>query len=153
MWNARGETAENVTKEEVLALPNLTLAYIGDAVYELIVREHLVSVLPTTNSTLHRLAAKIVSATGQSGTAERMLPLLTEEEKRVYLRGRNAKLSVSKRSNPAIHCRATGLECLFGYLYLSGETGRLKTLASVIFEEKEAGGDCAEQENRPSLGN
>lgn len=141
-----------MTKEQALALPNLTLAYVGDAVYELYVREHLVSVHPTTNTTLHRLAAKIVSATGQSATMERMLPLLTEEENHVYLRGRNAKLSVSKRANPAVHCRATGLECVFGYLYLTGKHERLQTLAAVIFEEEETGGSAFEEENPENLG-
>ena len=105
---------------------SLNLAYIGDGVYELTVRERLVRQGGRVRG-LHTLAVEQVRAEAQAVAADRLLPLLSEREAAVYRRGRNAHTA---RTDGAYH-KATGLEALFGYLYLCGETARLREL----FEE------------------
>ena len=105
---------------------SLNLAYIGDGVYELMVRERLVRQGGRVRG-LHTLAVEQVRAEAQAVAANRLLPLLSEREAAVYRRGRNAHTA---RTDGAYH-KATGLEALFGYLYLCGETARLREL----FEE------------------
>lgn len=125
--------AQNVkTDAELLAMPALTLAYIGDAVFELEVREYLLSRPKRDSGTLHGEALKFVSAQAQSKWADMLLPELDEQEKSVYMRGRNAKLSVSKKSSPIMHHKATGFEALVGWLYLSGRRERLEEILSRI---------------------
>ena len=82
---------------------------------------------------LHTKALMFVQATEQSKAFENILPVLTEEELEIYKRGRNAKGRVPKSASPADYRRATGLECLFGYLYLSGEQGRVRELFDTAF--------------------
>lgn len=120
------------TAEELRSMPALTLAYIGDAVFELIIREKLLTMPKHDNGTLHTTALKYVSAAAQSEWADTVLPHLTEEETSVYMRGRNAKLSVSKKNSPIIHHKATGFEALVGWLYLSGRSERLYELLEKI---------------------
>lgn len=102
------------------------LAYVGDGIYELMVRERLVRQGGRVRG-LHKLAVEQVRAEAQAKAADRLLPLLNEKEAAVYRRGRNAHTA---RTDGAYH-KATGLEALFGYLYLSGETARLH----VLFDE------------------
>ena len=120
------------TVEELRSMPALTLAYIGDAVFELMIRERLLEMPKHDNGTLHTTALKYVSATAQSEWADVVLPLLTEEETSVYMRGRNAKLSVSKKNSPITHHKATAFEALIGWLYLSGRSERLEELIGKI---------------------
>lgn len=120
------------TKEETAQLSAATLAYIGDAVYELAVRAELLSSLRLPSGALHGRAAGIVNAGAQSEAAQRLTEGLSDEELRVYLRGRNAKLTAGKKHHPAEHCRATGLETLFGYLYLTGQDERLGELIGSV---------------------
>ena len=105
------------------SLSPLTLAFVGDGVYELMVRERLLRQGGRVRD-LHTLAVEQVRAEAQAVAADRLLPLLTEREAAVYRRGRNARTA---RTDGAYH-KATGLEALFGYLYLSGETARLREL-------------------------
>ncbi|MDP4153505.1 MAG: ribonuclease III domain-containing protein [Bacillota bacterium] len=128
---------------------NLSLAYIGDAVYELLVREYLITNYGLPSAQLHKMATSIVNAKSQSDAVEKILPLLSDEEERVYMRGRNAKLSPVKRSSPVTHCRATGLEALFGYLYLNGNQSRMNELIGIILDHtnteiQKAGGELIE---------
>lgn len=118
--------------EELRSVPALTLAYIGDAVFELMIREKLLAMPKRDNGTLHNQALKYVSAAAQSEWADLVLHLLTEEEISVYMRGRNAKLSVSKKNSPIMHHKATGFEALIGWLYLSGRSERLEELIGKI---------------------
>ena len=110
----------------------LTLAYLGDGVYELLVRETLLLNRNASNGALHRQALPYVSARGQSDGAEKILPLLTEEETAVYKRGRNSDAVGGKNTDVIQYKRATGLEALFGYLYLCGKTDRLEELFTII---------------------
>lgn len=112
-------------------LSPLTLAFVGDGVYGLMVREHLACEANRPVGTLHKASVDWVRAEAQSAALERMLPLLTDEEQGVYRRGRNAHTS---RNSPEYH-RATGLEALFGYLYLSGNTARLRELFAVAMAD------------------
>ena len=114
---------------------SLALAHVGDAVFELMVRLHLASAV-TKNGSLHRAAVGMVNAKAQAGDMERLLPLLSEEEAEVFRRGRNVKVhSVPKHASPGDYHAATGLEALFGYLYLMGRRERLNALFAAIVEE------------------
>ena len=111
----------------------LNLAFVGDGVYELMVRERLVGVANRPNKEQHRLSVAQVRAEAQAAAMDRLLPLLTEQEAAVYRRGRNAHTS---RKGEEYH-KATGLETLFGYLYLAGEIERVRELFAAAGEETE----------------
>lgn len=119
----------------------LTLAYIGDGVYELFVREYIVSKGNCPVKKLHSRAVELVRCEFQAkALAERLYPLFTQEELDVCMRGRNAHVShVPKNSNTADYHAATALECVFGYLYLSGRMERLRFLFAEIIDSVEAG--------------
>lgn len=114
-------------------LSPLNLAFIGDCVYEMLVRESLVLQANRPVNDLHRESVKYVSAKAQTEAFEKIKDMLTEEETAVYKRGRNAKVGHSPKSatEGEYHC-ATGVEALFGYLYLSERTDRIKELFSQI---------------------
>ena len=111
----------------------LTLAYMGDAVFELLTRERIVLAGEKPPAELNRLARGYVTAVAQSAAVERLLPLLDEDETAVYKRGRNAKSAHAPKSACAVeYRRATGLECLFGYLYLAGRIERARALFEAV---------------------
>lgn len=110
--------------EDLRTVSPLTLAFLGDGVYGLLVRERLVREANRPAGELHRESVELVRAEAQSAAVDRLLPLLTEEETAVFRRGRNAHTS---RTGSEYH-RATGLEALFGWLYLKGEQNRLREL-------------------------
>lgn len=112
-------------------LSPLALAFVGDGVYSLMVRERLLSEANRPVNDLHRLAVREVRAEAQSAAMNRLLPHLTEEEEAVFKRGRNAHTA---RSGADYH-RSTGLEALFGYLYLDGRIDRIRELFSLCVEE------------------
>lgn len=116
----------------------LTLAFIGDAVYELLVREKLVSKGSCPVKKLHSDAVEWVCCQAQaSALAETLWPVLTEEEQAVVLRGRNAHVGhVPKNASVADYHGATALEALFGYLYLKQETQRIRALFELILEKQ-----------------
>ncbi len=113
---------------DVRTVSPLALAFVGDGVYEMLVRERLVCLANRPPRELHKEAVSLVRAEAQAAAMETILPLLTEKELSVYKRGRNAHTA---RNSDEYH-RATGLETLFGYLYLSGEIDRVRCLFSVI---------------------
>ena len=100
---------------------------------EILVREKLVRSGNIPPEKLHSKALLFVRATEQSKALENMLPHLTEAETEIYKRGRNAKSRVPKSSPVADYKRATGMECLFGFLYLSGMQDRIKELFEIAF--------------------
>ena len=131
------EITEPVPKERASLMNPVVLAFVGDAVYTLLVRTELAVNSAAKANELNKRAAEIVSAHGQSGALERMLPLLTEEEDAVYRRGRNAKKTTrSKNASVADYVRSTGFEALLGYLYLTGQTERIRELFLPDKEEK-----------------
>jgi Uncharacterized protein conserved in bacteria len=114
----------------------LTLAYIGDGVYELIIRSLLVMQGNTSVDKLHKRASKLVKASAQSAIIEELLPLITEEEANIFKRGRNAKsFTVAKNASMSDYRRATGLEALIGYLYLQGDMARAVDLVKIGLEK------------------
>lgn len=118
-------------KTDVRALSPLTLAYIGDAVYELIIRSSLVLAEERTVDKFHKRCSLIVNASAQKDLIMKLLPELTEEEQGVFRRGRNAKsYSVPKNANLTDYRNATGFEALCGYLYLTDRMERLLWLVS-----------------------
>ena len=103
------------------------LAYLGDSVIEVLARERLVSAGIPDSARLNLAAAKYVRATLQSDAVERILPLLDEAEAAVYRRARNVGHTNTPRSaSPAEYRRATGMEALFGWLWLGGEDGKAR---------------------------
>ena len=107
----------------------VTLAFVGDAVYTLLVRTRLALSSGCKTGELNRLASGEVSAHGQSDSLERVLPLFTEEENEIFHRGRNAKKPTkSKNASVGEYVRSTGFEAVIGYLYLTGQTDRLNEL-------------------------
>ncbi len=126
-----------LSANDIRACSSLALAHIGDAVYELMARTYLALSGESTNSRLHSDTVLIVSAKAQSSAAKIILPILTEEEKSVYTRGRNAHgHAAPKHTGTGEYHAATGLEALFGYLYLSGQRDRLNFLFDKIVEGK-----------------
>jgi ribonuclease-3 family protein len=116
------------------------LAFVGDAVYSLLVRRELVTGAPMRLAELHPASVAVVRAEAQAAAAARIAPLLTEEETAVFTRGRNMHhASYPRHSTPGEYCAATGLECLFGWLYLAGRQDRLNELYEVIRAEREGG--------------
>ena len=122
--------------DELREMSVLGLAHAGDAVFELMVRTWLCGLGTSTAKKLHGGAVQLVSAKAQAASAERILHLLSDEELAVYKRGRNAQTNTAPRgsTNGEYHA-ATGLEALFGYLYLSGQADRLNELFDFIINE------------------
>ncbi|WP_081735534.1 Mini-ribonuclease 3 [Paenibacillus gorillae] len=117
----------------------VVLAYVGDGVFELMVRQYLVSLPNHKPHHLHREATSMVSAKAQRKLLERWQPLLTEEEADIVRRGRNAKSGAPpKNADPADYRQATALECLVGYLYYEGRTARLQELFEVAIAPVDA---------------
>lgn len=127
-----------LSPREVGAVSALGLAHLGDAVYEILVRSALVLQGNTTSAHLHRKTTALVCAPAQARAADRILPLLTEEETAYYRRGRNADPhNIPRHATHGQYSRATGLEALFGALYLLGKTDRLRELFQIIMEDTE----------------
>ncbi|MCI6005948.1 MAG: ribonuclease III [Blautia sp.] len=107
----------------------LTLAYIGDAVYEVVIRTVLVKKGNCPVNQLHRQASSLVRASAQSDIMDILEPMLTEEEHSVYKRGRNAHSpTMAKNASMSDYRRATGFEALIGYLYLKEDYARMLEL-------------------------
>ena len=114
----------------------LGLAHLGDGVYELMVRSWLCLHGKATSKGLHKATVRYVAAPAQAKAVAGILPLLTEDERAVYRRGRNTSPhSIPQNASRADYQSATGLEALFGWLYLQGQTGRLNQLFNHIMEE------------------
>ncbi|MCR1842433.1 Mini-ribonuclease 3 [Murimonas intestini] len=118
----------------------LTLAYIGDAVYDLIIRTLVVERGNCPPHKLHKRTSQIVKAPAQAEMIERILPLLGGEEEQIYKRGRNAKsFSTAKNASVLEYRKATGLEALMGFLYLRGDMGRIVELVKAGLDKGEEG--------------
>ena len=122
--------------DEIRAISSIGLAHLGDAVYELLVRTYLCAHGKATGKGLHRATVELVRAPAQAEAAEKILPMLTEEEQAVFRRGRNANVhSIPQHASRAQYQQATALEALLGWLYLRGERARIEGLFAVIMEE------------------
>ena len=113
----------------------LELAYIGDAIFELMVRERIFAEGTSRAGRLHSRSVALVCAPAQAAMAGAIEPLLDEKEHAVFLRGRNAHpKTVSKAASHADYMRATALEALFGWLHLTGQVARIKELFDLAME-------------------
>ena len=112
------------------------LAYIGDGVLELLVREKLISSGETNTGKLSATAQRIVCAPAQSGKVDELLTLLSEEELAIYKLGRNHKVNGKPKKATAVeYHRATGMEAVFGYLYLEGRYERMRSLFGELYRD------------------
>ena len=119
--------------QDVNKISMLGLAHVGDAVYELLYRSKLCTDGHTAVAEMHRMTVAFVRAEAQAEAAAKLLPVLTTEEASVYKRGRNAKVnSVPHNADIGQYHAATGLEALFGWLYLQGRTERINELFNII---------------------
>ena len=120
----------------------LTLAYIGDAIYELVIRTILVEKGNTQVNKLHQRASKLVKASAQAEIVEKLKPYLTEEEMGIFKRGRNAKsFTMAKNASMSDYRRATGFEALMGHLYLTEKWDRMLELIKIGITEGEKDGE------------
>lgn len=124
---------EPLTQAQARQYSPLALAFLGDSVYEILVREYLVREANRPAAKLHEQKIQLVCAAFQAQAIDRLLPLLTEKETAVYKRGRNANNTVPRHTSAQDYHKATGLEALFGYLHLLGEQARLEELFAAIF--------------------
>ena len=118
-----------MTEDQLRGISSIGLAHMGDAVFELLVRGWLCQHGKATGKGLHQATIQLVRAEHQAACAEKILPMLTEEELAVYKRGRNAKSATTAKHATMIDYRmATGFEALIGYLYLQAQHNRLLEL-------------------------
>ena len=123
--------------DQIRGISSIGLAHMGDAVYELLVRTWLCAHVKATGKGLHRATVALVCAPKQAELAQRILPLLTEEEQAVFRRGRNANVhSIPAHASRAQYQQATALEALLGWLHLSGRHDRVEQLFAVMMEEE-----------------
>ena len=126
----------NMTKAEIDAMFNLGLAHMGDCVFEILVRASLCARGEKTVDRLHRDTINMVKATSQAKFVDKMLPLLNDTELAYYRRGKNSHVhAVPKSATPAEYAKATGLETLFGYLFLSGQKDRANEIFNVVMTQ------------------
>ena len=125
-----------LTPDELRAISSIGLAHVGDAVYEVLVRSWLCAKGKATGKGLHRATVELVCAPKQAELAEKILPVLTEEEQAVFKRGRNANVhTIPQHASRAQYAQATALEALFGWLYLQGKKERINELFGRMMEE------------------
>lgn len=126
----------NLTDDQLRGISSIGLAHMGDAVFEVLVRGWLCANGKATGKGLHQATVRLVCAESQAEKAEKILPILTEEELGVYKRGRNAQVkSVPGHASRAQYSAATALEALLGWLYLRGQRERINELFCKMMEE------------------
>ena len=127
--------AMEMTPNQVKEITNLGLAHVGDGIYELLCRSYLVSKGGKTVLKLHKDTVELVKAPTQAKFADKIKPMLTEEEMDYFRRGKNAHTHAAPKSaTPQEYAKATGFETLFGALYLLGRRDRLMELFAICME-------------------
>ena len=125
-----------LTDDELRAISSIGLAHMGDAVFEILVRTWLCAHGKATGKGLHQATIRLVCAESQSQKAQKILPLLSEEELAVFKRGRNAQVhSIPAHASRAQYGEATALEALLGWLWLKGRKDRVNELFCAMMEE------------------
>jgi len=126
----------NLTTAQVNEITNLGLAHVGDGVYDLLCRTHLCAGGDKTVRKLHWDTVSMVKASAQASFADKLRPHLTEEELAFFRRGKNAHTHAAPKAATRLeYAKATGLETLFGALYLMGRTDRLNELFHIMIAE------------------
>ena len=137
-----------MTKEQIKRMNSTTLAYLGDAVFEVIVREKIVTEKPGDVDRAHHTAVRYVSAAGQAKAAKAMVAsgFLTEEEEQIYKHARNHRaMSRPQNADPREYKIATGFEALLGYLYLADDRERLREIAAEAVRIVDASGQAGKK--------
>lgn len=125
-----------LSDDQLRGISSIGLAHMGDAVFEVLVRGWLCAHGKATGKGLHQATIRLVCAESQAAKAERILPVLTEEELAVFKRGRNAQVhSIPGHASRAQYGAATALEALLGWLYLKGQRDRIDELFGIMMEE------------------
>lgn len=135
---SKGETpvSQPMSDAAVRELSPLALAFVGDGVFETLVRTALVQNTRLAPGRLHAMAVKFVSAPGQFRILEFLMPQLTEEELAVVHRGKNSsKASVAKHATPEQYRASTAFESLLGWLHLTGQQQRIEQLFSMVWQQ------------------
>lgn len=128
---------DEITEKQAKLLNPLTLAFVGDAVQTLYVRERLTKAKDVKANALHKLTSQEVKSDAQAQRADELMPLLSEQEKEIFRRARNSKSNnVAKNSTLEHYKKASGLEAVFGYLYLTGQQERLGYLLGIHINEE-----------------
>ena len=131
----------NFTPNRLGEMSVLGLAHVGDGVFELLCRAYLCQKGDRTVLKLHRDTVSMVKAPAQAKFADKLIPYLTEEEQGYFRRGKNSHTHAAPKSaTPQEYAKATGLEALFGALYLLGKTDRINELFDIIMNEDESNG-------------
>ena len=126
----------NLNKADIDAISNLGLAHMGDCVFEIVWRGYLCAKGGKNGGNLHRDTINMVNASSQAKFADKLLPMLTEEETAYYRRGKNSHVhAVPKSATPAQYAKATGVETLFGYLFMSGQKERANEIFNLVMEK------------------
>lgn len=128
------ESSVSVPENASIRYSALTLAYLGDCVYELYVRSYLTADGNHKVRDLHKAATKYVCAKAQAEFYHKIKDILTDEELSAYRRGRNAKSHPPKNADVLDYKIATGIEAMFGHMYINGNTSRISELMSYLFE-------------------
>ena len=129
-------TFRQYSESELLNVSTSTLAWIGDAVFTLAIREYFLDKQNTKPVSLHRLATTKVNAEAQSEALKKIEHMLTEQEQSVVRRAKNSPISTkSKHYGLAEYKRATGFEALIGYLYLLDNRSRLNEILAIVLED------------------
>ena len=129
-----------VSDQDIRTYSPLTLAYIGDGIFDLVIRTLVVGKANTSPNKLHERTSRIVCAHAQAEMMKILLPVLTDEEQVIFRRGRNAKsYTMAKNASVADYRTATGFEALMGYLYMKDETKRMLELIEAGLKGIEAG--------------
>lgn len=124
-------------------LSGLSLAFIGDAVYELVIRNYILSKGEGKVSLMHKKTVGLVNADFQADMTDKLLPLLKEDEEAVFKRGRNAHSAhTPKNKSEAQYHKSTGFEALIGYLYLKKDFERLRFILSVVLAQGDINEEC-----------
>lgn len=127
----------DLERDALLSLSSLGLAHLGDSVFEVMVRSWLILQGKAKAKDLHRATVQYVAAPAQARLLQKILPILSEEEADVFRRGRNtAPHSIPKAASRGDYQAATGLEALFGWLYLQGRTDRLNELFHAMMDQE-----------------
>ena len=125
----------NFTTQQINAISNLGLAHMGDCVFEILCRGYLCAKGEKTVDKLHKDTIQMVKATSQAKFMDKLIPHLTEDELAFYRRGKNSHVhAVPKSATPAEYAKATGLEAMFGYLFLSGQKDRANEIFNIVME-------------------
>ena len=140
------EERKTYGKAELFDASPLALSFVGDGVHTLYVRRYVFADSPYKNAELHAEAAALCCAKSQAEAAKRLLPLLTEDETRIFKRGKGAKVhSVPKNADILEYKWATALEAVVGYLYLLGEDARINELMRLVYSENEKNTEISEK--------